>query len=61
VSNTVYSGGDGFFYLYNVRPGSYRLVYVFVSRRTMQQVQYAVPLLVRDMRSQDIAQITLNE
>jgi hypothetical protein len=61
ASAAVYSGGDGFFYLYNVRPGSYRMIYVFVNRRTGQQAQGAAAVVVGNAKNQDIAQITLND
>jgi hypothetical protein len=57
----TFSGGDGFYYLRNVAPGAYRLVYDYRSRRTGQAMSGALAVTVRGARSQDIVQIVVKD
>jgi hypothetical protein len=59
IGKSVISGGDGFYYLYNVAPGSYRLLYDYTNRRTGQLMHGQLPVAVRSARTQDIVQIRL--
>ncbi|MBS1857422.1 MAG: carboxypeptidase regulatory-like domain-containing protein [Acidobacteria bacterium] len=53
------SGADGFYYLYNVRPGIYQVEFRFVNLRTRQEARKRIGVTVENRQSQDIPLVTL--
>jgi len=61
AAGSTVTGGDGFYYLYNINPGSYSVELTYSSPRSGRTVQRRVPITVENRQSQDIAQVVLSD